>query len=65
MACLLMPARSASAPGRIPSGPGNCSTAMCGTRSSLKPAALSSLMIRRWMAWAGTRRRAPISNPAG
>ena len=33
MACLLMPARSASMPGRTPSGPGNCSTAICGTRS--------------------------------
>src|SRR6516162_3723590 len=65
MACLLMPARSARAPGRTPSGPGNCSTAMCGKRSSSKPEAFSSLMIRRRMACAGTRRRAPMSEGGG
>ena len=36
MACLLMPARSARMPGRTPSGPGNCSTAICGTLSSVE-----------------------------
>ena len=57
----LVPARSASTPGRTPSGPGNCSTAICGRRSSWNPAALSPLIRRRWMAWAGTRNNAPMS----
>src|SRR5947208_2915214 len=49
IACLLMQARSASVLGLTPSGPGNCNTAICGRRSS-KPDALSSLMMRRWIA---------------
>src|SRR5579864_1892868 len=60
MACLLMPARSARTPGRTPSGLGYCSTAICGTRSSSKPAAFNSLMRRRWIACAGTRNNAPM-----
>ena len=34
---------------------------MCGTRNSWNPAAFSSLIRRRWMAWAGTRNNAPMS----